>query len=67
MQKRKIGAVVPWRVVVALRAAEEWMSEDGCDCGTDEPGTCALCLVRAAIGSLDVAYEGYLTYEHDDS
>ena len=33
----------------ALARAEKWMSEDGCDCGTDEPGTCALCLARAAL------------------
>jgi hypothetical protein len=27
----------------ALTHALEWMREEGCDCGTDEPGTCALC------------------------
>ena len=35
----------------ALESAEEWMAEDGCDCGTDEPGTCGLCLVRALLTS----------------
>ena len=33
----------------ALIAAKEWLDELGCDCGTDEPGTCALCLVDAAL------------------
>ncbi len=33
----------------ALIPAEEWMAEDGCDCGTDEPGTCALCLTSKAL------------------
>ena len=32
------------RLRAALIPAVEWMREDGCDCGTDEPGTCALCL-----------------------
>jgi len=41
-----------WKRVAecALYAAEETLNREiGCDCGTDEPGTCALCLVHAAI------------------
>jgi len=37
------------RLKGVLAAAREWMAEDGCDCGTDEPGTCALCQVEAAV------------------
>jgi hypothetical protein len=33
-----------------LGRCEEWMAEDGCDCGTDEPGSCALCQARAYLG-----------------
>lgn len=33
----------------ALRQAKDWLDEVGCDCGTGEPGTCASCLVDAAI------------------
>ena len=33
----------------ALESADEWLTELGCDCGTDEPGTCAFCVVRAAL------------------
>ena len=33
----------------ALEGAVEWMSQDGCDCGNDEPRTCALCVAEAAI------------------
>lgn len=33
----------------ACRRAIDWLDELGCDCGTDEPGTCAVCIVRAAI------------------
>jgi hypothetical protein len=33
----------------ALRHAVEWLDEQGCDCGTDEPGTCALCEAHAAL------------------
>lgn len=33
----------------ALQAAQEWMEQDGCDCGTDEPGSCALCLTKEAL------------------
>ncbi len=32
----------------ALEGAEEWMAEDGCDCGVDE-GPCSLCKTRAAL------------------
>lgn len=49
---RRVLAATEERVrremVDVLQSAEEWMAEDGCDCGTDEPGTCALCRVRAA-------------------
>jgi len=34
----------------ALEHAIEWLAEEGCDCGTDEPGTCALCEAQAALG-----------------
>ena len=37
------------KVVEALIRAEEWMSDKGCDCGADEPGTCALCVAEAAL------------------
>jgi len=40
-------------VCSALEHAIEWMSEDGCDCGTDEPGTCGLCEARAALAVLN--------------
>jgi hypothetical protein len=33
----------------ALEHAVEWLDEQGCDCGTDEPGTCALCEANAAL------------------
>lgn len=29
-----------------LAHAQEWLDEQGCDCGVDEPGTCAACEVR---------------------
>lgn len=28
--------------------AIDWMESDGCDCGTDEKGTCALCRMKQA-------------------
>ncbi len=31
------------KLAQALDHALERMREEGCDCGTDEPGTCALC------------------------
>jgi len=37
----------------ALRQAKDWLDEVGCDCGTDEPGTCAMCLVDAAIAKAE--------------
>jgi len=37
------------RLRAALRHAVEWLDEQGCDCGTDEPGTCALCEANAAL------------------
>lgn len=36
------------RLREALEAAEEWMAEDGCDCGSDDL-PCALCVVREAL------------------
>lgn len=33
----------------ALAHADEWLDELGCDCGVDEPGTCAFCEVRTAL------------------
>ena len=33
----------------ALKIAADRLAEDGCDCGTDEPGTCALCVVEATL------------------
>lgn len=37
----------------ALESADETMDREriGCDCGTDEPGTCAACLVQHAIST----------------
>lgn len=40
-----------WLVRQALESAKEWLDELGCDCGTDEPGTCAWCLVTAALSA----------------
>ena len=37
----------------ALRHAVEWLEAEGCDCGTDEPGTCALCEAAAAIAKAE--------------
>lgn len=31
--------------------------DDGCDCGTDEPGTCVNCLCESALWSLWVAVQ----------
>lgn len=36
-------------LIAALEHAVEWMDEDGCDCGTDEPGTCGLCHANRAL------------------
>lgn len=44
------GAREAWMVEV-LTHAHTWMSEDGCDCGTDEPGTCAMCEAYSIISS----------------
>jgi hypothetical protein len=41
-----------------LVAAEEWMSADGCDCGTDEIDTCILCRIRASLAAAQQAKEG---------
>lgn len=32
----------------ALKQAVEWMDEEGCDCGTDDP-PCALCFANAVL------------------
>jgi hypothetical protein len=45
-------------LVEALRQAEDWMESEGCDCGTDEPGTCGLCAVRAALARADAIEKG---------
>lgn len=37
----------------ALRGAVMWMDDDGCDCGTDEPGTCALCVAEATLREIN--------------
>ena len=36
-------------MLAALIQCEDRLAEDGCDCGVDEPGTCALCGVRAVL------------------
>jgi hypothetical protein len=36
-------------LVEALEAAKDRMIQEGCDCGVDEPETCALCVVTAAL------------------
>ena len=33
----------------AMHQAVEWMADDGCDCGEDEPGSCALCRCAALL------------------
>ena len=33
----------------ALNAAKDQLEADGCDCGTDEPESCALCLTKAVL------------------
>ena len=44
-------AKVRAQLVEALEAAREWMIEEGCDCGVDEPESCALCLTVAALAA----------------
>ena len=39
------------RVVEAMEHALEWLEEEGCDCGTDEPNTCALCHAKAVLAA----------------
>ena len=39
-------------LVEALESAREWMIEEGCDCGVDEPESCALCLTVAALAAV---------------
>jgi len=48
---RKRDAGIRAQLVAALERAEEWMAEDGCDCCQDAPGTCALCVGRAALAA----------------
>lgn len=48
----------PQELVEILRHAEEWMADEGCDCGVDEPGTCALCEVREALSTYSSKQEG---------
>ena len=36
----------------ALTQAKDWIDEWGCDCGTDEPGTCAVCLADTALAEV---------------
>ena len=42
-------AKVRAQLELALTAAVDRMCSEGCDCGTDEPGTCALCVCEAAL------------------
>jgi len=37
-----------WAIIV-LEDAIAWMELDGCDCGTDEPGTCVLCMAKDVV------------------
>ena len=39
------------RVVEAMEHALEWLEEEGCDCGTDEPNTCALCHAKQVLAA----------------
>jgi hypothetical protein len=39
------------KLEAAIEPAVAWMENDGCDCGTDEPGSCALCLCTALLNS----------------
>ncbi len=41
-----------------LVAAEEWMSADGCDCGTDEIDACSLCRIRAFLAAAQQEKDG---------
>ncbi len=36
-----------------LEIAKDRLYGDGCDCGTDEPGSCALCMIEAALKGTD--------------
>jgi hypothetical protein len=45
------------REIELLVAAEEWMSADGCDCGTDEIDACSLCRIRAFLAAAQQAKE----------
>ncbi len=35
----------------ALENSVAWMDDQGCDCGTDEPGTCALCVAQELLAA----------------
>lgn len=39
----------------ALEHDKEWLDEFGCDCGTDEPGTCAWCENKRALSDPFIA------------
>jgi len=39
------------KLVEAMERGKEWMDEAGCDCGQDEPNTCALCVCNAALAA----------------
>lgn len=45
-ERNEDGTYTP--LAMALQA----LSDDGCDCGTDEPGTCLGCLCEAALRSV---------------
>ncbi len=44
-------AKVRAQLELALTAAIDRMCSEGCDCGTDEPETCALCVCEAALAA----------------
>ena len=40
------------KFIQSIESAIEWMEEDGCDCGVDEQGSCALCLCKKVTDEL---------------
>ena len=52
-QERDAARAKVARLRSALVHADEWLDELGCDCGTDEPGTCAFCDCRAALAETE--------------
>lgn len=52
-----------WKRVAecALEAADEIFDQEhiGCDCGTDEPSTCAVCLVQNALSTAPRKSHGF--------